>query len=253
MTLSGVFYPVGNDVGGRVSGASYGLDGVTYLSVTGLNINVPSYSAALNTFFNGNDTYLGSWGNDHFYAYSGNDIYSGGAGVDTVHYNVARSYFTITGTSSYTLRGLNKTDFLTGVERVAFTNGTLALDVKAGENAGSAYRAYQAAFDRKPDAAGLSYWMQKMDAGASLAEVAMGFVQSNEFQQLNPVGNTAGMITAYYKNVLHRAPDAGGQAFWSNQAASGMQAHEMLAAFSESTENINNTAAALQGGIWLAA
>lgn len=249
--MSGVFIYNTASMSGWVSSVTYSRGGQNYLTVSGLNVNIKD--AGKGGYYDGNDTYIGSSGNDVFSAWLGNDTYNGGAGRDTIRYTADRSDFVVTANSmGYTLKGLGKTDTITNIERLVFDDATLALDVKAGENAGSAYRAYQAAFDRKPDIAGLKFWVDRMDAGASLAEVALGFVQSNEFQRLNPATDTNGMINTYYQNVLHRAPDPTGLAFWSNQAANGMQAHEMLAAFSESNENINNTAADIKNGIWLA-
>jgi hypothetical protein len=46
------------------------------------------------------------------------------------------------------------TDTLIGFKRLEFTDGTLALDVDAGDTAGQAYRLYQAAFARTPDMSG---------------------------------------------------------------------------------------------------
>lgn len=53
-----------------------------------------------------------------------------------------------------------------------------------------------------------------MDNGYSLMNVALGFVQSAEFQALYGVkpSNNA-LITKFYTNVLHRAPDQGGLDF----------------------------------------
>lgn len=251
--MSGIFTYNPVSMSGWVSSVTYSKAGQNYLTVSGLNVNIKD--AGKGGYYDGNDTYIGSSGNDVFSAWLGNDTYNGGAGRDTIRYTADRSDFVVTANSNatgYTLKGLGKTDTITNIERLVFDDATLALDVKTGENAGSAYRAYQAAFDRKPDIAGLKFWVDRMDAGASLAEVALGFVQSNEFQRLNPATDTNGMINTYYQNVLHRAPDPTGLAFWSNQAANGMQAHEMLAAFSESNENINNTAADIKNGIWLA-
>lgn len=249
-TLKGFFIYTSSDVLGTINGASYSAGGEDYVTISGLNISMQRLKT--DGFYDGNDTYNGSVGNDHFYAQLGDDVYNGGEGRDTVHYAADRSFFTVTAnTKGFTVKGLGKTDTLNSIERVAFDNATLALDVKAGEAAGSAYRAYQAAFDRKPDTAGLKYWVDKMDAGTSLAEVALGFVQSAEFQKLHTATDTNSMITSFYQNVLHRAPDATGLAYWTNAAATGTQTHEMLAAFSESTENVNNTAAAMKNGIWL--
>ncbi|MFZ6720083.1 DUF4214 domain-containing protein [Undibacterium sp. Ji49W] len=50
-----------------------------------------------------------------------------------------------------------------------------------------------------------------MDKGFNLRTVAAGFFQSPEFQKLygsNP--STTTLITNFYQNVLHRAPDQAG-------------------------------------------
>ena len=44
-------------------------------------------------------------------------------------------------------------------------------------------------------------------------------------------------MTLLYDNVLHRAPDAGGYAYWMEQLAGGMAREDVLIGFSESTEN----------------
>ena len=89
-----------------------------------------------------------------------------------------------------------------------------------------------------PDKAGLGFWMGALDRGQSLAEVAGGFVGSAEFQQLYGAspGNEQ-LVTAMYRNVLHRAPDAGGMDFWLGAMENGRTAVDLLTSFSESAEN----------------
>lgn len=130
------------------------------------------------------------------------------------------------------------------IERVHLLDETIAFDIDGA--AGQAFRIYQAAFNRTPDKAGLGFWINSMDHGASLNEVARGFVNSAEFSALygsNPAN--ADIVTRVYTNVLHRAPDAGGAAFWTD-VLNGHRATvpEVLAQFSESPEN----KAALVGG-----
>ncbi|MCO8164195.1 DUF4214 domain-containing protein [Pseudomonas sp. 21LCFQ010] len=238
---------------GRVSSATYFLDNVPYLTFSGLSASITStnFNALFNAF-NGSDRFVGSWGNDTFFVTPGNDDFYGGAGLDTIMVDANRSYVTVAASGSgYMLKAPYKTDTMNGIERLTFFDGTLALDVKAGETTGSVYRLYQAAFDRKPDTGGLKYWVSKVDQGTSMAEVALGFVQSNEFRQLNPSGDTPSMLNNYYKNVLHRAPDATGLAYWTNAAANGQSSHQILMAFAESNENMANTSAATKDGIWL--
>ena len=248
MALNGFFNSNGT---GRLTSITYSHDNAPYLTFSGFSLSTTDTYGAY-TLFRGNDRINGSWGNDIFFISQGNDDYYGGTGLDTILVDANRSYVTVAASGTgYILKAPNKTDTMNGVERLTFMDGTLALDVKAGETTGSVYRLYQAAFDRKPDTAGLKYWLDQVDQSASVAQVALGFVQSNEFRQLNPAGDTNTMLNNYYKNVLHRPADATGLAYWSNAVASGQPSHQILAAFAESNENIANTLAATKDGIWL--
>ncbi|MFS2161933.1 DUF4214 domain-containing protein [Pseudomonas sp. Pseusp122] len=252
-------YNASGITGGTMTGITFSQNGVPYLTFSGMVLSAQQVFTAgsdaetLALFMRGSDTISGSAGNDILYGYTGNDTFYGGAGVDTVLYDAGKSGITITPSGSgYKVTTLGKTDTLNGIERIEAGNGSvLALDVKAGENTGAAYRAYQAAFDRKPDLAGLNYWVKQMDNGMSLKDVAKGFVNSTEFKTMNPGNDTTALLNSYYQHVLHRAPDAVGQAYWSAAMNSGTPAYEVLAAFAESNENIAATAPALNGGIWL--
>lgn len=142
--------------------------------------------------------------------------------------------------------------YLKDVERISFDDGTLAFD--ADGNAGEAYRLYQACFDRTPDAEGLGFWIGNLDSGAiDLAGMANQFIGSTEFQLLYGTPGTMAddaFLTLLYQNVLDRDPDQGGFDFWRTQQEAGMSRAEMLVYFSESTENVNLTAPAMDDGIW---
>lgn len=178
-------------------------------------------------------------GNDTINATAGNDNFDGLAGLDTVVMagNSSAYTFVKNPNGSFTVTGQG-TDILTNIERVKFDNGTYALDI-AGI-AGQAYRIYKAAFARDPDNGGLTFWIGNMDAGQTLLQVAQQFIGAAEFQQkygVNPT--TAALVDAFYQNVLGRAGEAGGVAFWNNQIDSGAQTvAQVLAGFSESPENI---------------
>ena len=90
-----------------------------------------------------------------------------------------------------------------------------------------------------------------MDKGSSLTTVAAGFFQSAEFQKLygaNP--STTTLITNFYQNVLHRAPDQAGFDYWNNQLSKGqITAAGALASFCESTENQAQVIGTIQNGI----
>jgi subtilisin family serine protease len=174
------------------------------------------------------------------------DLYVGIDGTDTVNYTGLRSNFTVAKVDDHftvTDKATGVVDSLYNVERLHFGDVNVALDVSGAGNGGEVYRLYQAAFNRAPDKAGLGFWMTAMDAGKSLTEVAKGFVQSAEFQQLygaNPTNSD--LVSAMYKNVLHRAPEAAGLKFWVDALEHGETPTGLLTAFSESGENL--TAAA---------
>ncbi|MGZ8320421.1 MAG: DUF4214 domain-containing protein, partial [Telluria sp.] len=171
----------------------------------------------------------------------GNDQLDGGAGHDMASYLGLRGNFNVTATAAgFTVADITGTegeDTLTGVERILFADATMALDI--GGKAGQAYRIYQAAFDRTPDAGGLGYWIAMMDSGMPLAEVARAFVGSAEFTALyGAAPSNTELVDRYYQNVLHRTPDPAGRDFWINALDKGLvTAAQVLEQFSESAEN----------------
>ncbi|MFG0465324.1 DUF4214 domain-containing protein [Pseudomonas putida] len=174
-------------------------------------------------------------------------------GTDTLSINVASSTATFqTDLKQFTYTKANGSFagvYLDSVERIQFTDKTIALDIEG--NAGQTYRLYKAAFDRKPDAAGLGYWLNQMDQGASLKTVAEGFVASNEFTTLNGTNPTSTQLTTnLYQHVLGRAPDQTGLAYWVAQLDNRqMSTSEVLMGFAESTENKIAVSGQIQGGI----
>ena len=126
-------------------------------------------------------------------------------------------------------------------------------------------RIYQTFFNRVPDSAGLDFWVGRFRSGTSLASISSSFSAAPEFNTSygTPSASTIdAFLTALYTNVLGRAADAGGFAFWKAQfAANGSNAAAAAAianSFSSSPEfvtasatNITNllTAAASSGSL----
>ncbi|MFV9681718.1 DUF4214 domain-containing protein [Pseudomonas sp. NY15367] len=220
----------------------------------------------LTTLMRDNDTLLpptiggqqrGTLGNDVFQASVARDFIDGNGGRDTVIYNLGYgSYQVQLNASNVTVTRYadpQDSDSLSSIERLQFSDGTLALDTAAGEVAGSAYRLYQAAFDRTPDTAGLSYWISAMDRGMSLAEAASYFTKSPEFIGIyGTAPSNEQLLIGYYNNVLDRAPDASGKAYWLDKMQQGLPNSEVLAYFAESPENQIKLQGVLEDGIWLA-
>lgn len=136
------------------------------------------------------------------------------------------------------------------LERVVFGDGrAFALNDPVVEQA---YRIYQAAFARKPDDEGLGYWTDLIDRGASLAEVAHGFVLSQEFvTRYGTVTSHEDYVSTLYLNVLGRQQDEAGAAYWVRELEMGtLKTHGVLVSFSESPENIQRLKPVLDQGVW---
>ena len=211
--------------------------------------------------YGGNDTY---YQNHVLMTY--NDIFYGGDGVDTaVFLGKASNYKIQAGTVWDSLKKVSNLPGFTisdntkatntlqinQVERLQFTDTTIALDIGKDQTAGSGYMLYKAAFNRTPDTGGLGYWISKMDGGMSYSDVAKNFVTSAEFQAAfggsNPSVNT--LVTKLYNNVLSRTPDAGGLAFWQDKLNTGWSTADVLGFFSTSGENVTNVTPLIANGI----
>ena len=203
--------------------------------------------------FAGSDTMSGGGGNDVLTGGSGNDSIDGGTGIDEAVYSGNRASYTVaetaTGLTVADNTGAEGTDTLTNIERVRYSDGSVAFDTSAVS--GEAFRIYQAAFNRTPDQVGLGYWIKQMDDGMSVADVAARFIDSNEFRSLygaNP--STGQLVDAIYNNVLHRVPDTAGRNFYVNQIDTHQKSlSQVLADFSESPENQLQVLGVIQSGI----
>lgn len=224
------------------SGGALGGTVTKQVTVSGQNVKLDAFT---------NEVSGGSTdGNDTFTATSGNDTYDGMGGLDTVVMGAARSQVTVTKSGTTLNTTGTGTDQFSNVERLKFSDGTLAFDLDG--NSGQTYRLYQSAFDRTPDQAGLSHNVNLMDGGLTIFDMASAFIGSAEFQQTYGQNiNDTTFLTLLYNNVLNRAPDAAGLAGWQTQLNSGTSREQVLFGFSESGENKANVAAAIDDGIWL--
>lgn len=220
---------------------------------SGNDILIANASGSILRGMDGNDILQGGIGNDTLVGGRGNDTLDGGPGIDTAVFSGVFSNYIFSKANGTTTiidtKGLDGTDTLVNVERLQFSDSTIALDISG--TAGQAYRIYQAAFDRVPDYIGLGYWIKAMDSGVSLTSVAAGFEQSSEFKALygSTPSNTT-LVANFYHNVLHRTPDQGGFDFWVNNLNTGtIDAATTLASFSESPENQALVIGVIQNGI----
>jgi hypothetical protein len=197
--------------------------------------------------------YMGA-GNDTVKYFGGGALVDGGEGLDTF---VARGAMNVTRNADGSLWVGTFSGYATAlvnVERVAMGTGEAgdeALAFDANGAAGQAYRLYAAAFDRVPDEYGLGFWISRLDLGVSLDTVANAFVASGEFKSLyGAAPSNADLVASFYANVLHRTPDATGQAFWTGLLDRHvLSVADVLVQFSESPENVAALTGVMQNGI----
>ncbi len=186
----------------------------------------------------------------------GSQIVTGSTRLDKFIYNAAAANYSVTSMAGFltvSSQSSAERDQLTGVERLKFTDKSIAFDVDG--NAGQAYRIYKAAFGRDPlvgDLAGLGYWIGRIDNGMDLTEVAARFIDSNEFRSLygqNP--SNAEFLSKVYANVLGRTADQAGFNWWLEQINTNPEKtrRKVLADFSESLENKQAVASLIGNGI----
>jgi Ca2+-binding RTX toxin-like protein len=200
----------------------------------------------------GDDKLVGGVGNDKLTGGAGNDRIEGSDGLDTAVLAGPMSGFTLAhGADGWTVTdkaGSLGVDTLVGVERLAFSDGGLALDIDGA--AAQAYRLYAAAFNRTPDAGGLGYWLAALDRGMSLDTIAAMFTQNDEFTKMYGATRSAeSFLDTVYHNILHRPADPDGFQFWAKAMHNGWTEGQVLALFSESAENKAQVVGQIEHGI----
>jgi|GEM_PF-635423 len=198
--------------------------------------NSSSTGQILAMTINNADNKVGTAGADKFVMGPANIAVDGGAGIDTVVFNGKHADYTVAkGTWGFAVSDAQGgIDGLYNVERVQFNDAWLAID----EPSAQLFRLYQAAFDRGSDLVGMGYWLDRVEKGASLLTIATEFtVNQKEFDEkygVNPTNEV--FITNLYQNVLKRAPDDDGFAYWLTRVDNSSKG-QILMEFSESPEN----------------
>lgn len=126
-----------------------------------------------------------------------------------------------------------------GQTRAAFVESIIR-SVEYQDLGGPVTRLYTAYFLRVPDPDGLSFWKDayKKQNPWTFVGISNFFVISNEFKQRYGTLTNPQFVDLIYQNILGRAPDPSGRAFWVDELNSGRRnAGQVMADFSESPEN----------------
>jgi len=95
--------------------------------------------------------------------------------------------------------------------------------------------AYEHFLGRDFDAKGLAFWVGQMQQGLTDEQLEAGFIGSDEY--FNHAGGTNTLwVDAMYEDLLGRAPDSQGEAFWVGQLAAGESRSAVALGFAASPE-----------------
>lgn len=159
----------------------------------------------------------------------------------SVSYTLPFSQATITvdgGSVSVTIDG--ETTVLQNIDRLNFTDGSLYIDPTA--TAGTLKVAYEALFDRAPDAGGFDFWLSGVKSGAAdFFALTSAFVATAEFNDSYGafLDDAEALMEQVYLNLFNRAADAAGLDYWTaylEQEGVGDSIDEVFAHFLQSEE-----------------
>lgn len=97
-------------------------------------------------------------------------------------------------------------------------------------------RLYRAYFLRRPDVAGLRYWVGERRTGLTLDRISQSFAASPEFRTLYGELGSQEFVERVYENVLGRPGEADGVAYWTGELEAGLSRGALMTRFSESPE-----------------
>ncbi|MBI4204752.1 MAG: S8 family serine peptidase [Betaproteobacteria bacterium] len=152
----------------------------------------------------GDDRLTGEGGDDTLDGGAGDDILDGGSGTDTAVFRGGMLDYAVARTDAGrsvedTVAGRDGIDVLFDIERLSFSDLTLAFDASGG--AGNAYALWNAAFDRPPAPEEIGRWIAPFDAGNDIVHVAQAFIDAYA-----PGISYHDEVDILYRNVVGAAP-----------------------------------------------
>ena len=183
---------------------------------------------------------------------SGTDTYNGTAAHDFGQFDAGRRDAVIvnngTGPTSVTSRA--GIDTINSVETLIFVDGREVYNPE--DAAAQVTRLYHAALGRDADQGGLNSYIQVLDDGGKLSDVASSMISSVEFA--NHFGaslNNTQYVEALYQNMRGTTASPAEISSWTILIDRGeMSRADVAVQFAESAETRANTASIVADGIW---
>ena len=99
--------------------------------------------------------------------------------------------------------------------------GAIVNGAEFDAHAATVIRLYHAVLGRSPELCGYNYWLGQANANMDAKLMGAHFLASAEYLGNNASLSDSAFIDLIYQNVLKRAPDAPGKAYWLDQLTTG--------------------------------
>ena len=195
------------------------------------------------------ETVQGLEGRDSLNGRGGSDYLIGGSDIDVALYAGARSQYRITekGTKITALSTDEGTDTLAEIERVAFSDATLAFDINGRAGTVARYLGVVFGSSSTSNKAYVGIGLKLLDDGSSDAQL----MQLALTARLGPEFTPAAEIDLLYQNLLGRHADAAELARWTSEIEGGtfnmVSLAQMAAQLDLNAVNINLAGLAEEG------
>ena len=209
----GILSDIGNSVNAMAKAVGGATLKTTYTNTLSIASGVVIENATGSAYADriaGNDaanTIAGGAGNDRLEGRGGNDTLDGGEGLDTAVISAPRAGYSVakSGAGYIVSGGATGTDTLTGIERIAFSDIDVALDVDG--NAGVAAKIVGAVLGGSyvHDAAYMGLGIAALDGGMS----ASALMQAALDARLGPVHTSNEVVNLLLHNVFSLTPSQG--------------------------------------------
>jgi len=113
-------------------------------------------------------------------------------------------------------------------------------------SAGSVYRSFHVAYQRRPDLTEIRAWLKRYEAGADTETIVGELLAGSEWTNSHGTLSDAEFIEVLYRNARGRSPSAGVRGYWARQLTEGRTRGSMAAYFVDSYGLKNDTWHALE-------
>ena len=225
--------------------------GTYYLGVFDFDTGTGAYTLSAASTANTGLNLSGTGANETFTGSTGNDIIDGAGGIDRVNYSGTNAGYSFTRTSSGYIvtdkSGVYGTDTLTNVERLTFSDFSVALDVSG--SAGITAKILGAVFGNAAVAnkeyAGIGLYL--LDAGMGYPDLLQLALDA----RLGAGASNAAVVNLLYTNVVGTPPPVSELAFYQGQLDGGYYTQASLGILAAETDlnaaNVNLVGLAYSG------